>query len=95
MSADENNIVTDEWRSFVRGKYDEEVDHLIAEEKLNEDKTRSLLAKSFDQGEFKTGGTAVDDCMPPTSRFGGKRAKKKADITARLEKIFEKFLGIM
>lgn len=95
MPNDQDKAVTDEWQSFVKEKYDEEVSQLIADEKLKEDKTRSLLNKSFDQGELKTGGTAVDDCMPPMSRFGGSRAKKKLRIIDKFKNLFEKFSGIM
>ena len=95
MSSDEDKKVTDEWQSFVKEKYDDEVTQLIADEKLKEDKTRSLLDKSFDQGELKTGGTAIDDCMPPMSRFGGGRAKKKLRIIDKFKTLFEKFSGIM
>lgn len=95
MPSDEDKKVTDEWQSFVKEKYDDEVSQLIADEKLKEDKTRSLLDKSFNQGELKTGGTAIDDCMPPMSRFGGGRAKKKLRIIDKFKKLFEKFSGIM
>lgn len=95
MPSNEDKKVTDEWQSFVKEKYDNEVTQLIADEKLKEDKTRSLLDKSFDQGELKTGGTAIDDCMPPMSRFGGSRAKKKLRIIDKFKTLFEKFSGIM
>lgn len=95
MPSNEDKKVTDEWQSFVKEKYDNEVIQLIADEKLKEDKTRSLLDKSFDQGELKTGGTAIDDCMPPMSRFGGSRAKKKLRIIDKFKTLFEKFSGIM
>jgi type I restriction enzyme R subunit len=95
MPSDEDKKVTDEWQSFVKEKYDDEVSQLIADEKLKEDKTRSLLDKSFNQGELKTGGTAIDDCMPPMSRFGGGRAKKKLRIIDKFKTLFEKFSGIM
>ena len=95
IPTDENKNVTYEWQSFVKEKYNEELTQLIAHEKLKEGKTRSLLNKSFDQGELKTGGTAVDDCMPPISRFGGGRAKKKLRIIDEFKKLFEKFSGIM
>ena len=95
MPSDEDKKVTDEWQSFVKEKYDDEVSQLIVDEKLKEDKTRSLLDKSFNQGELKTGGTAIDDCMPPMSRFGGGRAKKKLRIIDKFKTLFEKFSGIM
>lgn len=95
IPSDQDTDVTDEWQSFVKEKYNEEVSQLIADEKLKEEKTRSLLSKSFDQGELKTGGTAVDDCMPPMSRFGGGRAKKKGSIIKKLKDLFEKFSGII
>lgn len=95
MPSNEDKKVTDEWQSFVKEKYDNEVTQLIADEKLKEDKTRSLLDKSFDQGELKTGGTAIDDCMPPMSRFGGSREKKKLRIIDKFKTLFEKFSGIM
>ena len=77
-----------------RKKKEEELAAIIAEEKLKNDETRKFIEYSFRDGVMKTTGTDIDKIMPPMSRFGGGREKKKESIIQRLSKFFEMFFGI-
>ena len=83
-----------EWKEFVAKEKEKELSTIIAEEKLKSEETRKFVDRSFRDGIMKTSGTDVDKIMPPISRFGGERAKKKEGIIQRLLNFFEKFFGI-
>lgn len=69
--------VNEDWHTFVDVEMEADIQKIIDEEKLKPEQTRAYIAKSFDFGSLKTNGTVIDNIMPPVSRFGGGRAKKK------------------
>ena len=83
-----------EWKDFVAKKKEEELESIIEEEKLNDKETRKFVEYSFRDGTMKTTGTDIDKIMPPMTRFGGGREKKKEEIIQRLLTFFERFFGI-
>ena len=83
-----------EWKEFVAKKKEEELATIIFEERLKDTETRKFVDYSFRDGIMKTTGTDLDKIMPPMSRFGGEREKKKIHIIDRLLKFFEKFFAI-
>ena len=83
-----------EWKEFVAKKKEEELATIIQEEKLKDVETRKFVDYSFRDGVMKTTGTDLDKIMPPMSRFGGDRSKRKETITERLLRFFERFFGI-
>lgn len=83
-----------EWRDFVAQQKEREIENMISELDLKEEETRKLIEYSFRDGVMKTTGTDIDSIMPPISRFGGGREKKKLSIIERLKQFFEKFFGI-
>ena len=83
-----------EWRSFVAEQKERELNAIIQEEKLKPEETRKFIEASLQAGEIRTVGTDIDKLMPPVSRFGGGREKKKQGIIDKLKAFFEKFFGI-
>ena len=83
-----------EWNYFVAEEKENQLKDIIAEENLNEAETRKFLEDSFRNGEIKTTGTDIDKIMPPVTRFGGARAKKKQTVIEKLKAFFERFFGI-
>ena len=63
-------------------------------EKLKEAETRTFMDYAFRDGNLKTTGTDLDKILPPVSRFGGGREKKKATVIEKLSAFFERFFGI-
>jgi len=86
--------VMNEWHEFVAQKKEQELATIIAEEQLKEEETRKFVEYSFRDGSMKTTGTDVDKILPPVSRFGGKREKKKKTVIEKLLSFFERFFGI-
>ena len=73
----------------------QELEQIIAEEKLKPAEAQRFVANAFRDGALKTTGTDIDQILPPVSRFGGgNRTEKKKTIIQRLAQFFEKYFGI-
>ena len=83
-----------DWHKFVREQEETDLNELIAEEKLKADDTRKFVENAFRDGALKTTGTDIDKILPPVSRFGGGRAKKKQTVLEKLKAFFEKYFGL-
>ncbi|HIT16916.1 MAG TPA: type I restriction endonuclease subunit R, partial [Candidatus Caccosoma faecigallinarum] len=74
-----------EWKDFVAKQKELELQTIITEMQLKEKETRKFMEYSFRDGVMKTTGTDIDKIMPPMSRFGGGREKKKLSVIERLK----------
>lgn len=87
--------VMNEWHEYVAEQRNNDLNAIIAEEKLKPEDTRRFMENAFRDGEIKTAGTDIDKLMPPISRFGGGgRAEKKQGVIDKLKIFFEKYFGI-
>ena len=87
--------VMNEWHEYVVEQRDQDLNRIIAEEKLKPEDTWKFMENAFRDGEIKTAGTDIDKLMPPISRFGGGgRAKKKQGVIDKMKGFFEKYFGI-
>ena len=84
-----------DWQAYVRQQKQQELEEIIAEEKLKPAEAQRFVANAFRDGALKTTGTDIDKILLPVSRFGGgNRAEKKKSIIRRLAQFFEKYFGI-
>lgn len=83
-----------EWREYVAKEKERQLNEIITEESLKPEETHKFIENSFRDGGIKTTGTDIDKIMPPVSRFGGGREKKKQTIIDKLKAFFERFFGI-
>lgn len=86
--------VNADWAKFVIKQKEEDFEQLVKTEKLRENEARIYIKNSFRDGQIKTIGTDLDKIMPPVSRFGGGRAKKKKNLIVKLKEFFEKYEGL-
>ena len=86
--------VLNEWHAFVAEQKEKELEQIITEERLKPEGTKKFIEYSFRDGYIKTTGTDIDKILPPISRFGGGREKKKAVVIEKLTKFFERYYGI-
>ena len=84
-----------DWQAYVRQQKQQELEEIIAEEKLKPAEAQRFVDNAFRDGALKTTGTDIDKILLPVSRFGGgNRAEKKKTIIRRLAQFFEKYFGI-
>ena len=94
VNDNSSDDIVGQWNDFVFVKREQDLEQIIKDEKLKPEETRKFLDNAFRDGEIKTAGTDIDKLMPPVSRFGGGREKKKQGIIDKLKAFFEKFFGI-
>jgi type I restriction enzyme R subunit len=94
LSADSD--VDEAWRVFVAAKRTEELDRIIADENLDAAATRTFVDIAFRDGALATSGTAVVKILPPVSRFAsdGGHGLKKQTVLDKLQRFFERFVGL-
>lgn len=83
-----------EWRNFVAEEKEKELAEIIKEENLKPEETWQFIEYSLRDGALKTTGTDIDKILPPVSRFGGGRGKKKRNVIAKLSSFFDRFSGL-
>lgn len=93
-SINDIDDVIAEWNEFVYKEREKDLKKIIDEERLKYQETRKFIENCFREGEIKVVGTDIDNIMPPISRFGGGRLKKKQEAIDKLRAFFEKYNGI-
>ena len=83
-----------EWREYVSKERERQLNQIITEENLKPEETHKFIENSFRDGTIKSTGTDIDKILPPISRFGGGREKKKQSVLEKLKAFFERFFGI-
>lgn len=91
LQNDDNIIET--FYNFAKREKEEKINQLIAEENLNE-KAYRFIEKSISKGFVEYTGDELDGIIPPLSRRGGAREKKKEIVLEKLRKIVDVFVGI-
>lgn len=88
-----NDDIVESFYEFARKEKEKNVDELISNEKLNNDAKR-FIEKSIAKGYVDYAGDELDSILPPTSRRGGLREKKKGEVLAKIDAIVNIFVGI-
>lgn len=88
-----NDDIVESFYDFARKEKEKNVDELISNEKLNNDAKR-FIEKSIAKGYVDYAGDELDSILPPTSRRGGLREKKKGEVLAKIEALVNIFVGI-
>jgi len=88
--------VDDDWHSFVDVKKLEELDSIIADEKLDKVETYKFINNAFRDGFVQQTGTAIAKVLPAVSRFTptGDRSKIRETVIEKLIAFFNKFWDI-
>ena len=88
--------VDEAWLAYIKTKKQEELERIIAEEKLNPAETETFVANAFRDGAIPATGTAITKILPPVSRFSknNNHAAKKQSVLDKLRAFFERFFGL-
>jgi type I restriction enzyme R subunit len=87
--------ILEDWKVFVLEQKEKDISSLIDEEKLKPEETRKFVDNALKYGTLKTTGTDIDKILPPVSRFGGGRDKKKQTVIDKLRVFFERYFGLV
>ncbi len=95
-SFDDLTQLINEFNEFIQKEYSKELNNIIKEFNLNKEETFKFMNNSFGQGELKIFGTAINNILPPLSRFSKNqnRTKIKNDVINNLEVIFDRYFNI-
>lgn len=88
--------INDEWRAYIAGRREAELESIIVDEGLRPDETRSFIATAFRDGQVRTSGTAITTVLPPVSRFSvdGGHGQRKQRVIQLFEAFFDRFFGL-
>ena len=90
--------VDEDWNRFVAEQKEADLTTIIEEENLNKEETKRFVNNCFRDGELRTFGTAIGKILPPVPLFGAganNRQTKQQTIVEKLNKFFEKYLGLI
>lgn len=80
--------------TYAQKKQKEEVDQLIAEEKLNDKEARYYIQTSLERKFATENGTDLNDILPKMSPLHPQYLTRKKSIHQRISDFIEKFKGI-
>ena len=88
--------VASAWETYVKQRRQDDLNEIIASEKLKADETAKFVENAFRDGAIRTTGTDIDKILPAMSRFGGgNRQEKKKAVIEKLKVFFEKYFGVV
>ena len=84
------------WESYIKQQIVDDLENIIQSENLNPGKTYQFTHDSLENGRFDTSGTALNQILPPMSRFSKSRASVKERVIEKLREFFDRYwdLGI-
>lgn len=80
----------------IQEQMKEDLETIIAEEKLKPEETRRFMEQSFADGYITSTGVAITKVLPPMPLFGAgakSRETKKETVLAKLQSFFHKFFN--
>lgn len=86
-----------EWTRFVARHLEEDLDKIIGDERMNPEKTRELVSRSFMGGGVPVTGTQLPDCLPKRSFFSpdGESELARHRVVAKLQEFYERYRTIV
>lgn len=84
------------WETYIKQKIVDDLEEIIQSENLNAAETYQFTHDSLENGRFDTSGTAMNQILPPMSRFNKNRASVKERVIEKLREFFDRYwdLGI-
>jgi len=88
--------VYEEWQRYIGEKRNEELNAIIADENLKQQKAREFVDKSLRDGYVETSGMAITSVLPPMPVFGAgmMREKKKKSVIQKIKRFVERFADL-
>jgi type I restriction enzyme R subunit len=96
-TIDSSEDVSGEWAKYIAAKREQELASIIADENLDDEKTRALVDRAFRDGGIPENGTEVSELMQnKPSRFSkdGAYSAMKQRVIDKLKAFYERFRGL-
>lgn len=95
-SVSTNGEIEEEWRKFIVGKKEVELQNIIKEENLRPEEATNFVERAFRDGVVATNGIEVTGIMKPVSRFSaaGRNGEKRKKVINKLQRFFDRFVGL-
>ena len=89
--------VDEQWKEFIQGRRDSELESIIQAENLNPDVTRTFIEEALRDGFVKSAGTTITHVLPPASRFtpDGAHSAKKQKVLELLTAFIARYFGLV
>ena len=89
--------IDEQWKVFIEGKRDTELDSIIESESLNPEVTRAFMSEALRDGYVKSSGTKITQVLPPVSRFSpdGAHGAKKQKVLQILTDFIARYFGLV
>lgn len=98
LAADRDGDIKKQFSDFVQRQSKADLKSIIERERLDEQKTHTLMDKSFRDRRFYDWGEGISGLLPPISRFGAsgnKREEKKLCVTKLLKGYFDVYCDLI
>ena len=95
-SVSTDGEIEEEWRKFIVGKKEVELQNIIKEENLRPEEATNFVERAFRDGAVATNGIEVTGIMKPVSRFSasGRNGEKRKKVIEKLQRFFDRFVGL-
>ena len=93
MTPESGTDVGDEWDQYIEQEKKEQLDAIIAEERLKPKETEDFMKRAFADGYVTETGTGIAKILPPSNPFLPESGEKKQTVIDKLKSYLNKFLN--
>ncbi len=93
MTPEKGDDVGSEWEAYIEQEKKEQLDAIIAEERLKPAETAAFMQRAFMDGYVTETGTGIAKILPPANPFLPESGQKKQTVLDKLKAYLRKFLG--
>jgi type I restriction enzyme R subunit len=95
LNLESGDVETD-WRSFMEGQREKELEEIINAENLKPAEARVFIGRAFQDGGIVTDGADLARILPPMSLFDPDNAylNKRQSVIDKLSAFFDRFFGL-
>ena len=90
-----NSKVAEDFKKYVIEKREKDLQEIISDNNLDDEKAREFVKNAFRDGELKLEGQDFDKLIPKTSFFDSNRVELKEKVANILKEYYDKYSGIL
>src|SRR5699024_9922225 len=95
-SISSSGEIEEEWRKFIVGKKEVELQNIIKEENLRPEEATNFVERAFRDGAVATNGIEVTGSMKPVSRCSaaGRNGETRKKVIEKLQRFYDRFVRV-